>query len=58
MSNTTLVAETVGDAVVGATEVLYVNDVVKPAVFWNNTCVTVNDPVSYTHLTLPTTPYV
>ena len=33
VSSTTLVAETVGDAVVGAIEVLYVNDVVKPAVF-------------------------
>ena len=45
VSSTTLVAETVGDAVVGATEVLYVNDVVKPAVFWNSTCVTVKDPL-------------
>ena len=45
VSKTTLVADTVGAALTGATGVLYVNDVVKPAVSWNNTCVTVNDPL-------------
>ena len=33
VSKTTFVADTVGAALIGATEVLYVNDVVKPAVF-------------------------
>ena len=33
VSNTTFVAETVGVAVTGATGTLYLNDVVKPAVF-------------------------
>ena len=33
VSNTTFVADTVGDAFVGAIGVLYLNDVVKPAVF-------------------------
>ena len=33
VSRTTFVAETVGAAFTGATGVLYVNDVVKPAVF-------------------------
>ena len=34
-----------GAAFTGAIEVLYLNDVVKPAVFWNKTSVTVNDPL-------------
>ena len=45
VSKTTFVAETVGVAVTGATGTLYLNDVVKPAVFWNKTSVTVNDPL-------------
>ena len=45
VSKTTFVAETVGVAVTGATGTLYLNDVVKPAVFWNRTSVTVNDPL-------------
>ena len=45
MSNTTFVADTVGVAITGATGTLYLNDVVRPAVFWNRTSVTVNDPL-------------
>ena len=33
VSNTTFVADTVGVAVTGATGTLYLNDVVRPAVF-------------------------
>ena len=45
VSRTTFVAETVGAALTGAIGVLYLNDVVKPAVFWNRTSLTVNDPL-------------